>query len=170
MCNVENTRRFLLETKCRELWKGTDTRCQVNLIKNDSSQGIDVLRKICNHPDLIHPNDAMQDFGTVERSGKMRVIKSLLPLWHKQQHKVLLFCQTRQMQNIIELFLKQDQYKYLRMDGTTPIKNRAHLVDEFNKDPEIFLFLLTTKVGGLGINLCGANRVIIYDPDWYLAY
>jgi DNA excision repair protein ERCC-6 len=52
------------------------------------------------------------------------------------------------------------------MDGETPIKDRQNLVDEFNNDPNLHVFLLTTKVGGLGVNLTGANRVIIYDPDW----
>lgn len=52
------------------------------------------------------------------------------------------------------------------MDGNTAIQNRSELVDSFNNDESVFLFLLTTKVGGLGINLIGADRVIIYDPDW----
>ena len=52
------------------------------------------------------------------------------------------------------------------MDGTTTVDQRMPLVDEFNHTPDIFIFLLTTKVGGLGINLTGANRVIIFDPDW----
>jgi len=54
------------------------------------------------------------------------------------------------------------------MDGDTPIRTRVFLVDEFNNNKDIFVFLLTTKVGGLGINLCSANRVIIFDPDWVM--
>ncbi|KAJ1971155.1 DNA repair protein rhp26 [Dimargaris verticillata] len=56
--------------------------------------------------------------------------------------------------------------RYLRMDGTTPIHRRAQMIDAFNRDKTQFLFLLTTKVGGLGTNLTGADRVIIFDPDW----
>jgi DNA excision repair protein ERCC-6 len=52
------------------------------------------------------------------------------------------------------------------MDGTTSIGRRMGLVDEFNNNPRHFLFLLTTRVGGLGVNLIGADRVLIYDPDW----
>jgi DNA excision repair protein ERCC-6 len=52
------------------------------------------------------------------------------------------------------------------MDGLTPPKQRMALIDEFNNTDEIFIFILTTKVGGLGTNLVGANRVIIFDPDW----
>jgi hypothetical protein len=58
--------------------------------------------------------------------------------------------------------------EYRRMDGTTSIRQRSSLIDEFNDNPHIFLFLLTTKVGGLGVNLTGADRVIIIDPDWVI--
>jgi DNA excision repair protein ERCC-6 len=56
------------------------------------------------------------------------------------------------------------------MDGATPVKKRSHLVDQFNNSANIFLFLLTTKVGGLGVNLTGADRIIIFDPDWVRYY
>jgi DNA excision repair protein ERCC-6 len=127
--------------------------------------GVDYLRKICDHPDLTTADTYDPDYGSINRSGKLLVVESLLKMWKSQGHKVLLFCQTRQILDIIETSLAQ-QYKYLRMDGNTPIKHRGQLVDKFNKDQSTFLFLLTTKVGGLGINLTGANRVIIYSPNW----
>ncbi|KAJ3000948.1 hypothetical protein HDV02_000017 [Globomyces sp. JEL0801] len=129
--------------------------------------GIDTLRKICNHPDLLENEKDVENYGDMERSGKMVVVHSLLEMWESQGHRVLLFCQTRQMLDILENYVKRKtEFKYRRMDGNTPIKNRSEMVDGFNNDPDIFLFLLTTKVGGLGINLTGANRVIIFDPDW----
>ncbi|KAJ3256599.1 hypothetical protein HK103_005233 [Boothiomyces macroporosus] len=129
--------------------------------------GIDILRKICNHPDLIENSDDTTDYGAIEKSGKMIVVENLLKMWHLYKNRVLLFCQTRQMLDIVEQFIQQKtSYKYLRMDGTTPIKTRSTLIDSFNQNTEIFLFLLTTRVGGLGINLTGADRCIIYDPDW----
>ncbi|KAK9449085.1 SNF2 family N-terminal domain-containing protein [Limtongia smithiae] len=133
--------------------------------------GVDILRKICNHPDLVARDILMKKpgykFGSPNKSGKMQVVKSLILLWQKQKHRCLLFCQTRQMLDILELFVKSlETITYLRMDGTTPIANRQVLVDEFNNTPDIDLFLLTTRVGGLGVNLTGADRVIIYDPDW----
>jgi len=97
----------------------------------------------------------------------MQVVKALLELWKSEGHRTLLFSQTRQMLDILESYLRKfGGYKYLRMDGTTIISHRQQLVDEFNNTPEIDLFLLTTKVGGLGVNLTGADRVIIFDPDW----
>ena len=61
-------------------------------------------------------------------------------------------------------FINPCRYNYLRMDGTTPIGSRQGLVEQFNTEGDIFVFLLTTRVGGLGVNLTGANRVVIYDP------
>ncbi|KAI1085627.1 SNF2 family N-terminal domain-containing protein [Whalleya microplaca] len=132
--------------------------------------GIDILRKICNHPDLLEPRLKVKEgyrWGMANKSGKMQVVKALLKMWKQLGHKTLLFSQGVQMLDILEQFVQRlDNIKYLRMDGGTAIKDRQNLVDQFNKDPEIDLFLLTTKVGGLGVNLTGANRVIIFDPDW----
>ncbi|SCV05005.1 LANO_0G16402g1_1 [Lachancea nothofagi CBS 11611] len=143
-------------------------------IKNGKRQvlfGIDVLRKICNHPDML-VRDRMQhevSYGDPRRSGKMQVVKQLLKLWHNQGFKTLLFAQTRQMLDILEKFFNNDSdlmvLNYLRMDGSTSIASRHALVDSFNNGP-YDVFLLTTRVGGLGVNLTGANRIIIFDPDW----
>ena len=67
---------------------------------------------------------------------------------------------------MLEDHIRAKSYTYTRMDGTTPIGSRLTMIERFNRDDGIFIFLLTTKVGGLGINLTGADRVIIYDPDW----
>lgn len=130
--------------------------------------GIDVMRKICNHPDLLEREHSFQnpDYGNPERSGKMKVIAQVLKVWKEQGHRVLLFSQTQQMLDIVENFLTGGEYNYRRMDGMTPIRQRMALIDEFNHSDDIFIFILTTKVGGLGTNLTGANRVIIFDPDW----
>ena len=89
------------------------------------------------------------------RSGKMIVIESLLKLWKKQNHKVLLFTQSRQMLTLLHRFVDSEGYTYIKMDGGTPIGSRQTLVDKFNSSPDLFCFLLTTKVGGLGVNLTG---------------
>ena len=69
------------------------------------------------------------------------------------------------MLNVVEAFVAS-QYEYLRLDGTTAVSRRMQLIDEYNNNPNIFLFLLTTRAGGLGVNLTGANRVLLIDPDW----
>ncbi|XP_014231795.1 DNA excision repair protein ERCC-6-like [Trichogramma pretiosum] len=143
------------------------------------------LRKICNHPDLYlydDGNDAIEEdveedelqvdenasenFGHWKRSGKMTVVRSLLKIWKKQGHRALLFTQSRQMLYVLESLILKENYTYLRMDGTTPMSQRQSVISKFNNDENYFIFLLTTRVGGLGVNLTGANRVIIYDPDW----
>ncbi|XP_078044731.1 DNA excision repair protein ERCC-6 [Augochlora pura] len=140
---------------------------------------LSALRKICNHPDLFIfsspiesdedvdlPVESLRKFGCWKRSGKMTVVRSLLKIWKKQDHRVLLFTQGRQMMHVLESLVQKDEYKYLRMDGTTPISQRQETIRLFNNDSSYFIFLLTTRVGGLGVNLTGADRVIIYDPDW----
>jgi len=150
--------------------------------KRNVLMGVDILRKLCNHPDLVSRDILMHkrgyDYGNPSKSGKMQVLKNLLQLWQQGKHKTLLFCQTRQMLDILEKFVANlprfDEHgndslecmTYLRMDGSTPISRRQNLVDRFNNDPTMDVFLLTTKVGGLGVNLTGADRIIIYDPDW----
>ncbi|PGH27070.1 hypothetical protein AJ80_01256 [Polytolypa hystricis UAMH7299] len=139
--------------------------------RRDVLFGVDILRKICNHPDLPEhktlPFKSDYNYGSGSKSGKMQVVKALLELWRDTGHKTLLFAQHRIMLDILERFIKSlTGFNYQRMDGNTPIKSRQSMVDEFNNNPDIHVFLLTTKVGGLGVNLTGADRVIIYDPDW----
>ena len=134
----------------------------------NSFMGLSVLKKICNHPDIYTGEEAgkEEEYGLVNKSGKMRVLAALLKVWKKQGHRVLLFTQSRKMLYILEAYVKKMSYTYLRMDGTTHIAARQPLIKRFNEDDNMFVFLLTTKVGGLGINLIGGNRVVIYDPDW----
>jgi DNA excision repair protein ERCC-6 len=133
--------------------------------------GIETLRKICNHPDLIDravlKKKTNYNYGDPSRSGKMLVVKNLLEKWKQDGHKTLLFAQQKIMLDILEKYIGTfDGVTFRRMDGDTPIEHRQGLVDEFNNTPDLHVFLLTTKVGGLGINLTGADRVIIFDPDW----
>jgi DNA excision repair protein ERCC-6 len=89
----------------------------------------------------------------------------------KEGHRLLIFSMSKKMLNLIEDILKanekmKEDYKYLRIDGDTEISTREPICQQFNSDPSIFCCLLTTKVGGFGLNLTGANRVVILDPDW----
>ena len=141
--------------------------------------GLTTLRKICNHPDLFDggpkhfgasssgdERSSHHEYGYWKRSGKMIVIEALLKLWKKQNHKVLLFSQSKQMILILQKFVQYRGYNYMKMDGQTSIGSRQGLIEKFNNNPDVFVFLLTTKVGGLGVNLTGASRVVIFDPDW----
>ncbi|KAL1550126.1 Protein CHROMATIN REMODELING 8, variant 2 [Salvia divinorum] len=151
-------RAFLASSEVEQIFDGS----------RNSLYGIDVMRKICNHPDLLEREHSHgnPDYGNSKRSGKMKVVAEVLNAWKDQGHRVLLFAQTTQMLDIMENFLVASGYIYRRMDGMTPVKLRMALIDEFNNTDDVFIFILTTKVGGLGTNLTGANRVIIFDPDW----
>ncbi|MCJ1390504.1 hypothetical protein MMC18_003364 [Xylographa bjoerkii] len=154
-----------------ENFLGSDDMSSILNGRRQVLYGVDMLRKICNHPDLqehrvlsVKPG---YNYGIAAKSGKMIIVKELLDVWKKGGHKTLLFAQHRIMLDILEKYIKSmDEINYRRMDGNTPISSRQAMVDEFNTNPEAHVFLLTTKVGGLGINLTGADRVIIYDPDW----
>lgn len=149
----------------------SDDLIKIKSGKKQSLYGIDILRKICNHPDLLVRNFKQHNasYGDPKRSGKIQVVKQLLLNWYKQRNKALLFTQSRQMLDILEKSISQAEefanLKYLRMDGTTNVGKRQGLVDRFNNEG-YDLFLLTTRVGGVGVNLIGANRIIIFDPDW----
>jgi len=160
-----------IQRQAYEHFLGSDEMKSIEAGRRQVLYGIDILRKICNHPDLqdhkglSHKKDYV--YGSAAKSGKMQVVKALLELWRDTGHKALLFAQHRIMLDILEKFIKSlPGMRYRRMDGNTPIPMRQTMVDEFNTNPDLHVFLLTTKVGGLGVNLTGADRVIIYDPDW----
>ena len=165
-CKLTTTQR-----KAYEDFIGSNEMESIFAGKRQVLYGVDVLRKICNHPDLVQrtilQKKSNYHYGSESKSGKMKVVKALLELWKRQGHRTLLFSQTRQMLDILERFLNEiGGLEYRRMDGSTNIGIRQTIVDEFNSNEDIDVFLLTTRVGGLGINLTGADRVIIFDPDW----
>ncbi|MFT7817869.1 SWI/SNF-related matrix-associated actin-dependent regulator of chromatin subfamily A containing DEAD/H box 1B-like [Arapaima gigas] len=98
-------------------------------------------------------------------SGKFSLLTQLLASLKDKGDRVVLFSQFTMMLDIVEVLLKHLNYRYLRLDGSTPMADRIVLIDEFNSDPEIFVFLLSTRAGGLGINLTSANVVILHDID-----
>jgi len=101
-----------------------------------------------------------------ESSGKIELVEKMLPVLKQNGHKVLLFSQMTRMLDILEDYLEYSSYEYCRIDGSVKQKDREELIERFNTDPNIFCFLLSTRAGGLGINLTAADTVIIYDSDW----
>lgn len=79
---------------------------------------------------------------------------------------VLIFCQWKKMLTIIQRFMMLKGWKFGRLDGNTNVASRQRLVDNFNDDESYFAMLCTTRTGGVGLNLTGADRIILYDPDW----
>ncbi|POM85099.1 SNF2 family N-terminal domain protein [Cryptosporidium meleagridis] len=105
-------------------------------------------------------------------SGKYQALMSILKLWRdKKEHRVLIFTQGVRTLKLLCTLLENDlglipNEDVLTLDGSTPLSTRFSLVKRFNQNPSIFLFILTSRVGGVGLNITGANRVILYDPWW----
>ncbi|KAG0339441.1 putative DNA helicase ino80 [Podila humilis] len=99
-------------------------------------------------------------------SGKLAILDKLLVELKAGGHRVLLYFQMTKMIDLMEEYLTYRQYKYLRLDGSSKISDRRDMVTDWQTRPEIFIFLLSTRAGGLGINLTAADTVIFYDSDW----
>lgn len=97
---------------------------------------------------------------------KLKKLDELLSKLKKNDHRVLIFCQMTRMIDILEEYMAKRRYSYFRMDGSTNIADRRDMVNEFQTNRKIFAFLLSTRAGGLGVNLTGADTVIFYDNDW----
>ncbi|KAL0033469.1 hypothetical protein WJX77_010766 [Trebouxia sp. C0004] len=132
------------------------------------------LRKCCNHPFLIDeqewpvtrdPKQFLQQL--VQASGKLALIDSMLERMKDRGHRVLIYSQFTTLLDLLEEWLAARQWGYQRIDGSVGGTDRQSRIDQFNRRPaDNFVFLLSTKAGGLGINLASADTVIIYDSDW----
>ena len=129
------------------------------------------LRKCCNHPYLFDGAEPGPPYTTDEHlvynCGKMVILDKLLPRLLEQGSRVLIFSQMTRMLDILEDYCLWRAYNYCRLDGQTPHEDRQTQINEFNEPgSKKFLFMLSTRAGGLGINLATADVVIIFDSDW----
>ncbi|XP_004621399.2 DNA excision repair protein ERCC-6-like [Sorex araneus] len=153
-----------------------------------------VLKKLCDHPRLLsarachllnleagqfsveNEREDLTDTGhlsqvtdttLMEESGKMIFLMDLLKKLRDEGHQTLVFSQSRQILNIIERLLRNRHFKILRIDGTVShLVEREKRIDLFQKNKDYSVFLLTTQVGGVGLTLTAASRVVIFDPSW----
>jgi len=129
------------------------------------------LRKVCNHPYLFEGAEAGPPYydgpHLWENCGKMSLLHKLLPKLKAQGSRVLIFSQMTRILDILEDYFRLINYQYCRIDGNTDGEARDSQMDVFNApNSEKFAFLLSTRAGGLGINLATADIVILYDSDW----
>ncbi|KAL8949070.1 MAG: hypothetical protein Q9222_004795 [Ikaeria aurantiellina] len=131
------------------------------------------LRKLCNHPfvfeeveNQMNPDKLTNDL-LWRTAGKFELLDRVLPKFQATGHRILMFFQMTQIMNIMEDFLRLRGLQYLRLDGSTKSEDRSELLALFNApNSPYFCFLLSTRAGGLGLNLQTADTVIIYDSDW----
>uniref|UniRef100_A0A8D2E1W2 Snf2 related CREBBP activator protein n=1 Tax=Sciurus vulgaris TaxID=55149 RepID=A0A8D2E1W2_SCIVU len=98
--------------------------------------------------------------------GKLQTLAALLRQLKAEGHRVLIFTQMTRMLDVLEQFLTYHGHLYLRLDGSTRVEQRQALMERFNADKRIFCFILSTRSGGVGVNLTGADTVVFYDSDW----
>ena len=140
--------------------------------EEDSKGGMKVLeaitwlKKLCGHPLLIQDGDSSLDNDSiVNQSAKLKILLHLVSALCSEDHRILVFSQSTKMLDVIESVLQGLQVS--RIDGQTKEKDRQRLVDEFNDlNSSQQVMLLSTKAAGVGLTLCGADRVVIYDPSW----
>ncbi|KAJ2335725.1 putative ATPase [Coemansia sp. RSA 2681] len=132
-------------------------------------------RKVCQHPYLFdfpvkNPSDPESEFlideQLVRSSGKLLVLDRLLPELFAKGHRVLIFSQFARVLDILEFYAELRSWRFCRIDGSVPQVDRQDAIVRFNTDPTIPLFFLTTRSGGLGINLTAADTVVLFDSDW----
>lgn len=173
-CNLSGLQYILYQQmlKHNALFVGAEVGSAKSGIKGLNNK-IMQLRKICNHPfvfeeveDVLNPSRMTNNL-IWRSSGKFELLDRVLPKFKASGHRVLLFFQMTSVMDIMEDFLRLRNMKYLRLDGATKAEDRQEMLKLFNApDSEYFCFLLSTRAGGLGLNLQSADTVIIFDTDW----
>ena len=139
-----------------------------------SRRGVQLIRssEAAHQKDPFHSSRIRQSIAFPDKRllqydcGKLQRLATLLRDLQAGGHRALIFTQMTKVLDILEQFLNIHGYRYLRLDGSTKIEQRQILTDRFNSDPRILCFILSSRSGGLGINLTGADSVIFYDLDW----
>lgn len=171
----------------RSVYEHFITSDQNTVVKTQPLKAIDMLKKLCTHPDLLQLPDEIHglnqlipaEYESLERGGRSREIQtwfgSKFAILERFLHtirtetgdKIVVISNYTRTLDLIERMCRYKRFGVLRLDGTLSINKRQKLVDKFN-DPEgsEFIFLLSSKAGGCGINLIGANRLVLMDPDW----
>ncbi|KAI1814183.1 P-loop containing nucleoside triphosphate hydrolase protein [Poronia punctata] len=114
--------------------------------------------------------DSMLNLANPEYCGKWKVLKKLLEFWHKNGDKVLVFSHSVRLLTILQQLFNKTLYNISYLDGSLSYEERQAVVDDFNSDPNQFIFLISTKAGGVGLNITSANKVVIMDPHWNPSY
>ncbi|XP_065203272.1 helicase domino-like isoform X2 [Planococcus citri] len=124
-------------------------------------------KAVCLHQVVSKMSTAFPDSRLIQYDcGKLQTLDTLLRRLKAGQHRVLIFTQMARMLDVLETFLTFHGHIYLRLDGSTRIDQRQVLMERFNADKRYFCFILSTRSGGIGVNLTGADTVIFYDSDW----
>lgn len=119
---------------------------------------------------LYRNPDSILNYSNPEFCGKWKILKKLLRFWHGNGDKVLVFSHSVRLLKMLQMLFQHTTYNVSYLDGTMKYEDRAKSVDDFNSDPDQFVFLISTKAGGVGLNITSANKVVVVDPNWNPAY
>ncbi|TKW49255.1 Switch 2 [Colletotrichum tanaceti] len=119
---------------------------------------------------LYANREAIMNLANPEFCGKWKVLKKLLKFWHDSGDKVLVFSHSVRLLRILQHLFHNTSYSVTYLDGSVSYEDRQKAVDDFNSDPTQFVFLISTKAGGVGLNITSANKVVIVDPHWNPSY
>ncbi|KAH9856351.1 P-loop containing nucleoside triphosphate hydrolase protein [Lenzites betulinus] len=124
---------------------------------------------------LVFPDGALPKYGPSmlrpEFCGKWIVLETLLREWKREGgNKVLIFTKSVKLLEMLEFHLNTRNYGFVKLDGSTKQSDRMPLIDRFQAEPDIFIFLISTMAGGTGLNLTAANKVVVFDPNWNPAH
>uniref|UniRef100_A0A1A9V1Z9 Helicase domino n=1 Tax=Glossina austeni TaxID=7395 RepID=A0A1A9V1Z9_GLOAU len=133
-----------------------------NTIQREMSTKLSILHPIISAMTTQFPDPRLIQYDC----GKLQTLDRLLKQLKGDHHRVLIFTQMTKMLDVLEAFLNYHGHIYLRLDGATKVEQRQILMERFNSDKRMFCFILSTRSGGVGINLTGADTVIFYDSDW----
>ena len=120
--------------------------------------------------ELYRTRDSILNYTKSEFCGKWKILKKLLRFWHANGDKVLVFSHNVRLLKILQMLFNVTSYNVSYLDGSMTYEDRAKTVDDFNTDPGQFVFLISTKAGGVGLNITSANKVVVFDPNWNPAY
>ncbi|KAJ5888381.1 DNA excision repair protein ERCC-6-like 2 [Penicillium taxi] len=115
---------------------------------------------------LFRSRDSILNFANPEFCGKWKVLRKLLKWWHSNGDKVLVFSHSLRLLKMLQMLFNNTSYTVSYLDGSMKYEDRTKAVDEFNSDPNQFVFLISTKAGGVGLNIVSANKVVVVDPNW----
>jgi DNA excision repair protein ERCC-6-like 2 len=116
--------------------------------------------------ELYQSRDSIINYANPEFCGKWKVLRKLLKYWHANGDKVLVFSHSVRLLKMLQMLFNHTSYNVSYLDGAMSYEDRAKVVDEFNADPQQFVFLISTRAGGVGLNIVSANKVVVVDPNW----
>jgi len=117
--------------------------------------------------DLYKERDSIMNYANTEFCGKWKILRKLLKFWHDNGDKVLVFSYSVRLLRMLHMLFKSTTtYNVSYLDGSLSYEERQQVVDDYNSDPQQFVFLISTKAGGVGLNITSANKVVVVDPNW----